>query len=65
VREMKRVLTKEEIILKARNSDGFFTVDRNSYSKEKLRKKLKAMSKDKSCSLFFYSKTQKYIIYSI
>ena len=62
---MSRVLRKDEILLKARNSGGFFTVNRNSYNADKLRAKLKRMSKDKNCPLSFYAKTQNELIFNV
>ena len=62
---MSPVLRKDEILLRARNSGGFFTVSRNSDSADRLIAKLKRMSKDKNCPLFFYAKTQNELIFSI
>lgn len=58
-------MTKTETIEAAKKRGGFFTVDRNSYSADKMRKKLKAMSKDNNCPLKFYAATQKEVVYSL
>jgi len=58
-------MTKPEIIAMAKRKGGFFSVDRNSYHAEKLRKKLKAMANDTNCPLTFYSATQKQIVYTL
>lgn len=57
--------TKTEILETAERNDGFYTVDRNSYRADKLRKRLREMAKDESCPLKFYSHTQKQLIYSL
>lgn len=60
-----KVPSRDEIIQCAKYTDGFYTVNRYSYRHEKLRKKLKAMAKDKKCLLHFYAATKDQIIYSI
>jgi hypothetical protein len=60
-----KLLGRDEIIQIAKRKGGFFTVDRYSYRQEKLRKKLKAMSKQTNCPLKFYALTRNQIIYSL